>query len=156
MTQIITHQLTKAAATALFEEHAVLHGAVDAIDVHTVCELFGEPAARFIERVTCYGSSFAGGKDYNGYGSCEDGDPCLSFFYLSGFYKIVSDHNHRLQVIAHQNSEGGKIFDTVWGERVARLRAQDEEDERKREERKAKRAAARVAKAAKEATAKSS
>lgn len=143
MSAIINYPLSKAAATALFKENAILYYNADAIPVHRIVELFGEPAARYLDKVTHYGSSFEAGRDWNAAGACGD-DPCLPFYYLSGFFKIVSEHNHRLQVIAHQSSEGGQIYDKVWEERYAALRAADEEEERKRQERKAKRAAAKA------------
>lgn len=140
MNQIITYQLSKAAAIAIFEENAVFHSSGDAMDAHRVVELLGEPAARYIDRTTKYNGSMEGGRDWNAAGD----DPVLPYYFLSGWLKIVSDHNHRLQVAAHQASEGGAIYDRVWAERCAALDAADAEEARKREERKAKRAAAKA------------
>lgn len=143
----INYQLNKAAAITIFEENAVFHSSGDAIDVHRIGELLGEAAIRDIERGTRYKGFMEGGIDYNASGACGD-DPCLPYFFLSGWLKIVSYHNHRLQVIAHQNSEGGKIYDDVWAERKARIDAEDAEYERKRQERRAKREANKAAKIA--------
>lgn len=150
MSEIINYQLSKAAAIAIFEENAVFHSSGDAIDVHRVAELMGEAAIRFIDRTTKYNGFMEAGRDYNAAGA-SGSDPVLPYYFLSGWLKIVSDHNHRLQVIAHQNSDGGAIFDRVWAERCAAIDAADSEEERKRQERKAKRAAAKAAKEAAQA-----
>lgn len=107
-------------------------------------ELFGEPAARFIDRCTHYKGYMEPGTDFNGSGSCAPDDPCLNYYYFTGFLKVVSDHNHRLQVIAHRQSEGGKVWDRVWEERCKRLDAEDAKDkaelEAKRQRRRKKKA----------------
>lgn len=143
MPAIINYQLNKAAAVAIFEENAVFHSSGDAIDVHRIGELLGEAAIRDIDRGTGYKGFLEGGLDWNAAGACGS-DPCLPYYFLSGWMKLVSYHNHRLQVIAHQSSEGGQIYDKVWEERCAAINAADAEDERKRQERKAKRAAAKA------------
>lgn len=65
MNQIITYQLSKAAAVAIFEANAVFHSSGDAMDIHRVVELLGEPAARYIDRTTKYKGIMEGGRDYN-------------------------------------------------------------------------------------------
>ena len=144
MSQIITYQLNKATAVATFEENAVYHYNGDAIDVHRVVELLGEPAARFIDRTAHHNGFMEGGRDYNASGSAGD-DPVLPYFFLTGWLKIVAEHNHRLQVAAHRASDGGATYDRIWEERVAAIDAADAEGERKRAERRAKRAAAKAA-----------
>lgn len=139
MTPIITKQLSRAEAATIFEENAVFLGSSDAICIHRIVELFGEPAARFIERTTHYDGYMKGGADYNASGSCAPDDPCLNYYYFSGFLKVVSEHNHRLQVLAHRQSEGGAIWDRVWEERCERIAAQDAKDEAEAEVKKQKR-----------------
>lgn len=128
MTPIITKPLSREEAATIFAENAVFLGKADAIGAHRMVELFGEPAARWIERNTHHGGYLIPGTDYNASGSCAPDDPCLDYYYLSGFLKVVSNHNHRLQVSAHIQSEGGAIWDDVWEERCARLAAQDAQD----------------------------
>lgn len=142
MNPIIMNQLNKAEAVTIFEENAVLHGNADAIEAHRIVELFGEGAARFIERCTEHNGYLIPGVDYNATGACSAADPCLMYYFLPGFIKIVSDHNHRLQVIAHQQSEGGNVWETVWNERRERMEAEDRKNARKRGSRKAKAEAA--------------
>lgn len=139
MTPIITRPLSRAEAAAIFEENAVFLGRGDAIAIHRVVELFGEPAARFIEKTTHYRGYMEPGTDYNASGSCAPDDPCLNYYYFTGFLKVVSNHNHRLQVLAHKQSEGGTIWDMVWTERCERIAAQDAKDEAEAEARKQKR-----------------
>lgn len=139
MTPIITRPLSRAEAAAIFEENAVFLGRDDAIAIHRVVELFGEPAARFIEKNTCYRGYMEAGTDYNASGTCTPGDPCLNYYYFTGFLKVVSNHNHRLQVIAHSQSEGGSVWDGVWEERLKKLADQDAKDLAEAEARRQKR-----------------
>ena len=128
MTPIITKPLSHEEASILFDANAVFLGKADAIEAHRIVELFGEPAARFIDENTYHGGYMEPGTDYNASGSCAPDDPCLNYYYFSGFLKVVSNHNHRLQVLAHKQSEGGAIWDTVWEERCERLDAKDSKD----------------------------
>lgn len=139
MTPIITKPLSRAEATAIFDENAVFLGISDAIEIHRIVELFGEPAARFIEKNTCFNGWLEGGKDYNASGSCTPDDPCLRYYYFTGFLKVVSNHNHRLQVIAHSQSEGGAVWDKVWDERINALSALDAQHDSESEARTQKR-----------------
>lgn len=139
MTPIITRPLSRAEAAAIFDENAVFLGRADAIEIHRIVELFGEPAARFIERNTCMNGWLEGGTDYNASGSCTPYDPCLRYYYFTGFLKVVSNHNHRLQVIAHSQSEGGAIWDKVWDERIKAIDALDAQHEAEAEARRQKR-----------------
>lgn len=150
MNAIINYQLNKAAAVALFEENAAYHYSGDGIDIHRIGELLGEAAILYYDRTARIDGFLAAGRDWNASGACGD-DPCLPYCYLSGWLKIVADHNHRLQVAAHQSSEAGALYDRLCAERRAVIDAKDAEDERKRQERKAKRAAAKAAKEAEQA-----
>ena len=137
---MIKTMLTKAQAEELFNQNCALFFGDDGVMEHRVIELFGESMvdilnSRFLEP----------GRDYNGAGSCAPNDPCLTYLYKRGFFKIVATHNHRLQVEAHMSSEAGKALDAARKKRSDELAARDAEDERKRQERVEKRKAARKA-----------
>ena len=141
----ITHTLNKAQADALFAEHAVFMGGKDVVFVYKAAELFGPDVMAWAERCMKHDGYMKPGNDWDGWGSGCNGDG-ISFFCESGFKKLVSQCNAILATKEHRASEGGKMWDSLWEARCARLDAEDAEDQRRREERKAKRAAARKAK----------
>lgn len=101
-------------------------------------ELFGEPAALFIDICTHY-EDMKRGTDYSRSGSFASDDPVLDYFYFTGFLKVVSDHNHRLQVISHRQSEGGKVWDIVLEERFKKIDAEDAKNQAELEAKRQKR-----------------
>lgn len=135
----INRQLSRAEAIKLFEQNAVLHGTADAIDIHRIGELFGEKILLKLDYWITVPGFFSPGRDWNSWGACGD-DPLLPYILQQGFMRIVSQHNHDLQVTAHKASESGKLYDRLVDERRARIEAEDAEEERKRQERRAKRA----------------
>lgn len=144
----IEYTLSRAQADALFDANAILFGETNGIPEYRIVELFGDWAGAFVEGNILHNGYLVGGKDWNGWGDCCAERPMIHYLYRSGFLKVVSEHNYRLALASHRDSDGGKVVDTLWQARRDRIAAQDAEDERKREERRAKRAAARKAKEA--------
>ena len=136
---MIETMLTKAQAEELFNQNCALFFSDDGVMEHRVIELFGES---MIDKLL---SGMEPGRDYNGAGSCAPNDPCLTYLYKRGFFKIVAAHNHRLQIKEHRNSEAGKALDAARKKISDELDRLDAEDERKRRERAEKRKAARKA-----------
>lgn len=141
---MITTPLSKEAAEQLFTEEAVVMSETGAegIAQYRIVELFGEPAAAFMERNIKADGYLIGGKDYNTTGAASIDRPMITWLYKAGFYKVVAEHNYLLSLQAHKASEGGAIVDALWKAIEERLAAEDA----KRAERAAKRKAAREAK----------
>lgn len=129
---MIEGYLSKAKATELFEQECMVQHGYDAVPEYRIAELFGMEAARWIERNIHADGFLVSGRDWNASGSCEPGAPFLHHFYLSGFMKIVSEHNRRVHVAAHTSSEAGRAVDAIWEERSKRL---EEKDARRRKAR---------------------
>ena len=142
---MIEGMLNKAAAIELFEKEAVLFGLSDAVPFYRAIELFGEEAARFFDANIRFEGYLEGGMDWNSWGACTDERPMRDYLYKAGFLKLVTEHNYLCAIKAHNESEGGHIFDRYWKERLRKLEELEAEEERKRAERKAKRAAAKAA-----------
>lgn len=126
---MIEKYLSKEAATELFEKECIFLYDRNAVPEYRVAELFGREVAQWIEKNIHCDGYLVGGRDWNAAGSCEPGDPCLTSFYMAGFMKVVSFHNHRLHVAAHTSSEAGKAIDAIWQERSKRLEALDAEED---------------------------
>lgn len=137
MTPLITKPLSKAEASAIFAENAVFLGGSDAIEIHRIVELFGEQAAIFIEENARYGRCMDNDLHLDGFGTLDD--PLVAYFYFPGFLKVIAEHNLRLQLVAHRQSEGGAVWDRLWEERCKRLAEQDARDEAELEARRQKR-----------------
>lgn len=125
---MIEGYLSKAKATELFEQECMVQYGDDAVPEYRIAELFGLDAARWIERHIHADGFLIPGRDWNASGSCEPGDPFLHYFYLSGFMKIVSEHNRRVHVAAHTSSEAGRAVDAIWEERSRLLDEKDAEE----------------------------
>lgn len=145
---MIDEVLNKTAAVELFEKEAILFGTSDAVPFYRAIELFGEEAAAFFSENIKWEGYLKGGEDWNAWGACTDKRPMTNYLYKAGFLKLVTEHNYMLVIKAHNESEGGHIFDRYWEERNRRIDERDAEEERKRAERKAKRAAAKAAREA--------
>ncbi len=145
---MINEVLNKAAAIELFEKEAILFGTSDVVPFYRAIELFGEEAAIFFDENIKWEGYLKGGEDWNAWGACTDKRPMTNYLYKAGFLKLVTEHNYMLVIKAHNESEGGHIFDKYWEERIRRIDERDAEEERKRAERKAKRAAAKAAREA--------
>lgn len=123
---MIKELLNKGQAEALFQKEAVMMGNSDAVPYFRMVELFGEPAARFMERSQRGDGYLAPGKDWNGAGACSAERPFMRYLYKPGFMKVVSEHNYLLTCEEHQNSEGGRLIDQIFHERSKRLDGSDE------------------------------
>lgn len=145
---MIQEVLNKAAAVELFEKEAILLGTSDVVPFYRAIELFGEEAAMFFDMTIKFEGYLEGGKDWNAWGACTDERPMTNYLYKAGFLKLVTEHNYLRVIKAHNESEGGRIFDRYWEERSRRIEEAEAEEERKRAERKAKRAAAKAAREA--------
>ena len=143
---MIEYTLNRQQADELFDREAFLFGKCNGIPEYRLVELFGEWAATFIERNIHFNGYLNGGEDWNGWGDCSPEKPLLHFFYRTGFYKLVSEHNYKLMLAGHRSSEAGRVVDAQWRRRHEEQEAEEAEEERKRQERKAKRAAVRKAK----------
>ena len=145
---MITTPLSKEAAEQLFTEEAIVMSGTGAegIAQYRIVELFGEPAAAFMERNIKAEGYLIGGKDYNATGAASIDRPLIYYLYKAGFYKVVAEHNYLLSLQAHKASEGGSIVDALWRERELELERLEQEQEAKKAERAAKRKAAREAK----------
>ena len=75
MTPIITKPLSREEAATIFAENAVFLCKADAIGAHRMVELFGEPAARWIERNTHHGGYLFPGSEDNATAACATDDP---------------------------------------------------------------------------------
>lgn len=139
----ITHMLNEAQAKELFAENAVMLGDRDVVFIYKAAELFGPDVMAWAESCMKY-QGYIDVKEWGSWTCSDDGS--VYYFHLSGFKKLVYQHNVMLAAKEHAASEGGKIWDELWAARIAKLDAENAEDARKREERKAKRAAARKAK----------
>jgi hypothetical protein len=115
---MIDFTLSKARAEMLFLQEAVLLDTQDAVPEHRIVELFGPDAGRYAVRNMKCGGYLVPGVDCNLRGTGEPGSPILAYFYHDGFLKIVSNHNYRLTVQAHQGSESGKEMDALWEARA--------------------------------------
>ncbi|MDE7332158.1 MAG: hypothetical protein K2O16_07935 [Lachnospiraceae bacterium] len=142
---MIDEVLNKAAAVELFEGEAVLIGSDDAVPFYRAVELFGEWAAAFINECREKRAYFEIGRDYSGWGACNDERPFTEYFYKTGFLKLVQEHNYLHIIKAHNESRGGQLIDRYTEARLRRLDEREAEEERRRAERKAKRAAAKAA-----------
>lgn len=145
---MIDEVLNKSAAVELFEKEAILFGTSDVVPFYRAIELFGEEAAIFFDENIKWEGYLKGGEDRNAWGACTDKRPMRNYLYKAGFLKLVTEHNYMLVIKAHNESDGGHIFDRYWEERNCRIDERDAEEERKRAERKAKRAAAKAAREA--------
>ena len=145
---MITTPLSKEAAEQLFTEEAIVMSGTGAegIAQYRIVELFGEPAAAFMERNIKAEGYLIGGKDYNATGAASIDRPMIYYLYKAGFYKVVAEHNYLLTLQAHKASEGGSIVDALWRKREQDLAEKEAVEEAKRAERAAKRKAAREAK----------
>lgn len=145
---MITTPLSREAAEQLFTEEAIVMSGTGAegIAQYRIVELFGEPAAAFMERNIKAEGYLIGGKDYNATGAASIDRPMIYYLYKAGFYKVVAEHNYLLSLQAHKASEGGSIVDALWRKREQDLAEREAEEEAKRAERAAKRKAAREAK----------
>lgn len=137
MTPLITKPLSKAEAAAIFAENAVFHEGNDAIEIHRIVELFGEPIARFIEEAYLYTGTMEILIDIRVSGTGGE-DAILHYCYFSGFLKAVSQHNHLLQVISHRQSEGGAVWDRIAAEYSKRVEAEVQKEARRQRRRKKK------------------
>lgn len=136
----IQSTLNRKQADALFDAHAVCMNGEDVIFEYVAADIFGRDVMAWIEAGMKYQGYIVGGKHYNGWGSgCQ-------YFYKAGFDMMVTQHNYLISKVERSQTEGGRIWDELWAVRIAKIRAEDAEEERKREERKTKRAAARKAK----------
>ena len=144
---MITEPLNREAAEQLFTQEAIIMSGTGAegIAQYRIVELFGEPAAAFMERNIRHEGYLVGGRDYNSSGAASLDRPMITYLYKAGFMKIVAEHNYLLTLQAHRASEGGAIVDKLWREREERLAALDAEEARKKQEKKAKREAAKAA-----------
>lgn len=145
---MINEVLNKDAAVELFEKEAILFGTSDVVPFYRAIELFGEEAAIFFDENIKWEGYLKGGEDWNAWGACTEKRPMTNYLYKAGFLKLVTEHNYMLVIKAHNESEGGHIFDRYWEEHRRRIDELDAEEERKRAERKAKRAAAKAAREA--------
>ena len=135
---MITTLLSKEAADQLFTEEAIIMSGTGAegIAQYRIVELFGEPAAAFMERNIKAEGYLIGGKDYNATGAATIDRPMIYYLYKAGFYKVVAEHNYLLSLQAHKASEGGAIVNAFWRDREERLAA---EEAKRAERRKSKR-----------------
>lgn len=135
---MITTLLSKEAAEQLFTEEAIIMSGTGAegIAQYRIVELFGEPAAAFMERNIKAEGYLIGGKDYNATGAATIDRPMIYYLYKPGFYKVVAEHNYLLSLQAHKASEGGAIVNALWRDREERLAA---EEAKRAERRKSKR-----------------
>lgn len=147
-TEIKGKMLTKAEAEELFDRNAVLLDyTCNAVPFYKVIEIFGEEAAAFLEGNMKHNGYISFGRDYSGYGTGVNTD---DYLYKCGFLKVVTDHNNRIAIKVHEQSEGGHIWDRYWEERSRRMDEAEAEEARKRAERKAKRDARKAANLAKQ------
>lgn len=144
----ITNMLSREEAVELFEKEAILMGTSNTVPFFRAIELFGEEAAEFFSESIGYDGYLKIGDDWNLWGACTERKPATRYLYKAGFLKLVTEHNYFLTIKAHEESEGGHIFDRYWEERSRKIDEADAEEERKRAERKAKRAAAKATKEA--------
>lgn len=140
---MIDKVLSKAAAIELFEKEAILFDTMDAVPLYRAIELFGEEAAAFFDENIKWKGYLRGGEDWNAWGMGTEKRQVMCYLYKNGFLKLVTEHNHQLAIKAHNESEGGRIFDKYWKERNRKIDELDAEEECKRTERKAKRATAK-------------
>ena len=131
---MITETLNREAAENLFAAEAIVMGSAgsEGIPQYRIVELFGEPAADFMEENIKADGFLILGKDVNAYGSGSSERPLLTYLCKSGFLKVVVEHNYLLSLEKHRNSEGGALVDAKWKERAERLDAQDRKDAAKR------------------------
>lgn len=124
---MITTLLSKEAADQLFTEEAIIMSGTGAegIAQYRIVELFGEPAAAFMERNIEAEGYLIGGKDYNATGAATIDRPMIYYLYKPGFYKVVAEHNYLLSLQAHKASEGGAIVNALWRDREERLAAEE-------------------------------
>ena len=124
---MITTPLSKEAAEKLFTEEAIIMSGTGAegIAQYRIVELFGEPAAAFMERNIKAEGYLIGGKDYNATGAATIDRPMIYYLYKPGFYKVVAEHNYLLSLQAHKASEGGAIVNALWRDREERLAAEE-------------------------------
>ncbi len=126
--------LTKADAEALFDENAVLLSyTCNAIPFYRVIELFGEEAAAFLESHMEYKGYISLGRDWGSYSSEESAN---DYLYKCGFLKVVVDHNNRIAVENHKNSNDGHMWDRYWEKRCRRLDEAEQEEKSKKNKRK--------------------
>lgn len=128
---MIKEPLSKEQTEELFRAEALLFGASEGVPQYRIVELFGEPAAIFIDRNMKHEGYLVGGRDFNSWGECSKDRPMINYFYKAGFYKIVSEHNYLLTLQAHKSSEGGAIVDRLWDARCKALDKQDRADARR-------------------------
>lgn len=104
---MIAKTLSHAEALELFHKEAVLFGQ-DSVTEHRVAVLFGKEIADYI--ACCIGGNWMkSGVDWNGWGSGEPERPMIHYYYLSGFLKIVAEHNYRLIIKRHMDSSGQEL-----------------------------------------------
>ena len=94
--------MNKAQATALFEEHTILFGDIDAVPEQKAADLLGRAAVEFAHRMD--GSSRV--KLWNGYGN---GEYTAYYLTLAGFLVAVTYNNvSELEKLARGGQHNGK------------------------------------------------
>ena len=134
---MFTSTLNRAQAEELFNREAVLYNK-DAVPEYRVLELFGGVAADFISRTLSFDGYLRGGTDWNGWGDCSPERPFMHIYYLSGFLKIVAEHNYTINVAEHKTSRGGELSDAIKQRREEELARADKEDRKKARAKRAK------------------
>lgn len=118
--RLITEPLSKAVAEELFYREAIYMFGADAIPEYRIYELFGEPAAEYVERNRRIGGQLVNGRDCNTAGDCSESRPARNYFRKAGFMQLVTEHNYLIMVEAYKESEGGAIADKYWQRRRGR------------------------------------
>lgn len=146
---MIDYAMNRAQADELFDKNAVMMGEYgsNVIFDYKIAEIFGETILTWAERSMYSDHAYIKpGEDWNSWGGCG-----CDYFYRSGFWKIVSQHNYLVSMEQYKASEGGKLCEAFRAARIEERDAADAEEERKYQERRAKTKAAREARAAKKA-----
>lgn len=112
---MINKILNQMEALKIFEDEAILLNGNDVMPFYKAVELFGEEAAIFLNENISINGYLKSGIDYNGIGG--DDENFIHYLYKSGFFKIVTKHNHLLVIKAHKKSNGGHIWDKYWKRR---------------------------------------
>ena len=94
---MIETTLTLRQAEELFEAEGVLFDSVNVFPVFRAVELFGSYAGFWIREHTGQEPhQLNPGKDWNARGACTVERPLIDYLYLSGFFKLVTEHNYRI------------------------------------------------------------
>lgn len=127
--------LNRQQAEALFEQEAlVFNGSNCGVPEYRIAALLGDDV---VDYAWNHPREFTPGKETNYAGNAAD--DCIMFFCRSGFMRLVSVHNYRLTLAAHQASAAGQRIDDRNFRRRAELVAAEAEERRR-----AKRAAAKA------------